>query len=818
MNQFHKLFRWAWSILVVFTLAFTMAGCEGDDGAAGPAGATGATGPAGPAGPPGPGLDPIAAAVEAANVESCSVCHEGVGGGHQAIYTEYADASELSLTFDNFTSTPDLVNGTWDVALTFTVNFAGAPYTGTLASLDQARFFVNRYDSTVGNNGEFYEAFQSLGNGVATGTPGQWTVTRTGLTFDPTVSGQVYGYVALGVLLEHESGTGGEIPSGSHVHLYEDVANAAISFGDLDPANANTYVSLANPEGCAKCHGSPYLKHGYRAAEVAGTPDFAACKVCHNDDGLGGHPDWQYMVDEPFNWATGVAATADYTYFRSIMNDVHMSHAMEFPYPMSMQNCSTCHEGNEAAVTADAFFTPETCKSCHPVQGIDAWPEDAGTTLAGLYAQPNRAPPLEFLWERAGVTAVHNFADLSTADCTTACHGTNFPSFSDYHSGYDENIYDDTGTKFATLNTVTIDSVALAGNLLTVDFSSANTAIIPEVLVSFYGWDTKHFIVGSHTRDASDLCFNFRRNPPTPSGCRYEYVPESSGGNPNNLFTEAAGSAPGAWSVTADLSAYLPNAFLPDDIPTLIADGTIKKIEVTITPELAVGGTDVVLSAVGATYDIAGAALVTDYFKGTAAVVSTEKCNACHDALASTFHSESGRGGDGIEVCKNCHVTTTGGSHMEQQSRGIESYVHAIHSFQPFDEDEVVAANDPVFDARNEQHKKHTFPNFTIRNCEACHLAGTYNVPDQSQSMFGVSSPSYGSIGGRNIGTIPEYVMGPASRACGGCHRADKIVADAAGDLASFNAHTGTFGTLEENDSDDLVLYGIIDKIMSLFE
>ena len=38
MNQFHKPFRWAWSILVVCTLAFAMGGCEGDDGDTGPAG------------------------------------------------------------------------------------------------------------------------------------------------------------------------------------------------------------------------------------------------------------------------------------------------------------------------------------------------------------------------------------------------------------------------------------------------------------------------------------------------------------------------------------------------------------------------------------------------------------------------------------------------------------------------------------------------------------------------------------------------------------------------------------------------------------
>jgi len=70
----------------------------------------------------------------------------------------------------------------------------------------------------------------------------------------------------------------------------------------------------------------------------------------------------------------------------------------------------------------------------------------------------------------------------------------------------------------------------------------------------------------------------------------------------------------------------------------------------------------------------------------------------------------------------------------------------------------------------------------------------------------------------RNIGTLPEYVTGPASRACGACHRANMIIEDRAGDLASFNAHTDAFGTLEENDDEDLVLFGIIDKIMGMFQ
>jgi hypothetical protein len=41
---------------------------------------------------------------------------------------------------------------------------------------------------------------------------------------------------------------------------------------------------------------------------------------------------------------------------------------------------------------------------------------------------------------------------------------------------------------------------------------------------------------------------------------------------------------------------------------------------------------------------------------------------------------------------------------------------------------------------------------------------------------------------------------------------------DHAGDLAGFNAHTDAFGTYVENDDDDEVLFGIIDKIMTWFE
>jgi OmcA/MtrC family decaheme c-type cytochrome len=872
MGQFNTLFRWSWTFLVAVTLTLGLAGCEGDDGAAGAPGAAGTPGTPGTDGTDG---TDGAAAVEAAKVESCATCHGDVGvGEHQSVYDKYVDASAFEFTFTNFTSTPNGVGG-FDVSLEFSIAKNGVPFTDFNA-LPQRRFYASTYDSV---NDQYLNGFTGLHeNHPDTGdavnvvmvADGDYVLTKAGLSFDPTVNGQVYGYIAQGELLEHAGDTGAELPAGTHVHLYDDVANTALAFGDASVTDPDAYVSAANVAGCRKCHGTPYLKHGFRDPIVDGLPDFASCKVCHNDDGDGGHEDWQYMVDEPFNWATAGRPEAEveamYAYKRNIMNDVHMSHAMEFPYPQSMSNCNTCHEGKLAQVLDNSNFTPETCKSCHPVQGIDTFPRtfnpDGSEILGGRggdspvpedYWQAFRAPAFAWLWGPIGgsdtsdISSFHETAIVSTApDACTLCHGAGVArAFNEMHTGYAANIYDATGTKYADLHTVSIEQITRSGDLLTVNFSSNNTAIVPEVLVSFYGWDSKQFIVASHTRDDSTLCSG--------RGCRMEYVPESSNGSANALFTEDAASVPGDWMVTLDMAAYtpsidvLPDDIRSDDIPTLISNGTIKKVEVTITPELEIGGTDVVLKAVDATFDLGGNVLVANYFKGTDSTVEVTKCNVCHDSLASSFHDGSGRGGDGIEVCKNCHVTTSPGSHIEMASRAIDSYVHAIHSFQAFDVGDTFETFDPVLAKRYDQHVNHVFPNFTIRNCEACHRDGTYNVPDQSKSMPGllaksddvvtwymidnvVGSPTRGLAledpSGRNIGTLPELVTGPASRACGGCHRARNINDDLAGDLASFNAHTAAGGTLEENDTadedgtpvDDEVVYGVIKKIMSMFE
>jgi OmcA/MtrC family decaheme c-type cytochrome len=723
--------------------------------------------------------------------ESCAICHSGDGEKkHQAIYDNYADASSLELTIDSVTSIADGA-GAFNATMTFTILKNGLPYLDVdgLPSLEQKRFYTVTYDSTT----RMFDNSVEFSNPVALGN-GQYSVTTTGITYDLNNSkGQAYGYIADGLL---------DTESGGHVQMYDDVANAGLAFGDV-----TTYQSAANVSGCEKCHGKPYMKHGYRAAEVEGLSDFSSCKSCHYDTRDGGHEDWQILVNEPARYAeihAGAELTAEeetqYAYIAKLMNDVHMAHAMEFPYPQSMSNCATCHEGKLDVILSNTNFKGEVCKSCHPVTG-----PEGGT-------DPHRAPALRTIMP----SSIHGNMDLNTTNCTL-CHrpGGAAPAFSKIHTGYDKHIYAaNDGTRYSDVFTASVDAADFTGNILTIDFSVTKNIdlttlepedVIPTVLIGLYGYDTKDFIVAAHDRDADENRL-------------LEFQVDGVTTNPRFTVALAEG---GKWKVTADLSMWAD----------MIADGKVKRAEISILPLLADivgeidshsnGETDDTAYAINApsrTFDLLANAFDDNFYSNIVDVAGG--CNKCHDALATTFHSPN-RGGN-IKVCRTCHVGLSGASHLEMQSRSIDSYVHAIHSFQAFDIGDVNFL-DPVEALYYDLHIEHVFPNFTIKNCEACHVEGAFEVPDQSKSMPGILSGSDSiETWDRNIGDVPAYITGPGSRACGSCHRAEFIKEDEAGELISFNQHTKQGGYLIEEGADDeetqSLLMTVINYIMGLFD
>ena len=553
------------------------------------------------------------------------------------------------------------------------------------------------------------------------------------------------------------------------------------------------YSSAANVTGCEGCHTQPFLKHTYIYGTVAdnttGAPtQFYTCKGCHYDQRNGGHVDWQILKDNPARYAeiaAGSAITdaekAKYAYKAKLMNDVHMSHAMEFAYPQSMRNCVTCHAGKLDTVLADSKFKAETCISCHSVDGIKA-----KMTAANF----NHASVVD---------------NLNTVNCAT-CHTTGgaAPTFKTLHvGGYDPKIYSTAGVRYSDTFVVNIDSASVANNVLDIKFSATGTLgslsaanITPTVLIGLYGYDSKDFIVAAHGTDADG-----KRN--------LEYVVGGNSRNPARIKTVSA--ANGMWEITADLSDWADK----------IAAGVVKRVEIAVLPELKdASGTVLGLNAPSKTFNL-GANAFENYFSDivkvfkTTGADGTTGCNTCHDQLATTFHS--GIRGGNIKVCRICHEVSNGGSHLELQSRSIDSYVHAIHSFQAFDPGDI-NFGDPVESLEYQHHTGSSFPRFGILNCESCHNPGMYDVPKQGKSMPGVLSGT-DTVAGRNIGAIAPAVTGPAVRACGGCHRAQAINADDSGKLATLLTHWRTFGYYTEVASADAraLWEQAVDKIMSLF-
>jgi hypothetical protein len=245
-------------------------------------------------------------------------------------------------------------------------------------------------------------------------------------------------------------------------------------------------------------------------AEVTGLADMAACKVCHYDTRNGGHEAWQLLVDDVARYAEleeqaasspsttdsadslmTAAENAKYAYTANVMNDTHMTHAMEFMYPMSMSNCVTCHEGKLVSILTDTNFTLTTCRSCHPVTGT------GGT-------DPKRAPDLTTILSTAAynhAAYVGNlYADGAPDPNCAGCHfaGGTAPVFSAIHTGYNSVIYDAAGQRYSDAITASIDGASFNAvtSVLTITFSAAEAPdlaglaaanITPTVMVGLYG-------------------------------------------------------------------------------------------------------------------------------------------------------------------------------------------------------------------------------------------------------------------------------------------------------------------------------------------
>jgi OmcA/MtrC family decaheme c-type cytochrome len=783
----------------------------------------------------------INAITQATNPEQCALCHTGdqpvarSGPMHQEIYKEFYQDGVVTID----TGSINLVIAGSTTTLTFGMTKSGADF--SCVDADSIGSYLSKYDGDTARSFSSYLALKPTLKATAT-LAVDGTVKYLGggtcefvKDFSINSATDAAALAALGsdyIVQIYGVDEILEVDAARHMNMGKYPFAGVRKYGTVN------YGSYANVSGCENCHTQPFLKHAYIYGKVTAddgttTTEFYTCKGCHTETRTGGHRDWQLLKDDPAKYVelTDAAAAcaaasnttcdtiseqitlefgAKYDYKARLMNDVHMSHAMEFAYPQSMKNCVTCHEGKLANALADANYQAETCISCHSIGVVTDTATGKLNGIAGLM-QKN---PIHDTYIQ-DIIATGDPTVLKGTDCA-GCHKTGGvgKTFAVRHKGgFDDKIYATDGTRYSTTFLVTVDSASVANNVLDITFSAKGTLgamsaanITPTIMVGLYGYDTKDFIVAAHGTHADG-----KRN--------LEYVwGGTASNNATTRFTEVskttdAGTGVTTWVVKADLSTWA----------SMITAGTVKRAEIAVMPELKdAAGTIVGLDAPSETFSFKEGKLV-DYFsdivnvKKTGTAPSITGCNTCHDQLATTFHS--GIRGGNIKVCRICHEVSNAGSHLELQSRSIDSYVHAIHSFQAFDPGDI-NFNDPVAALEYEHHTGTEFPRFGILNCESCHNAGMYNVPNQAKSMPGVLSGT-DAVAGRNIGSLPSAVTGPAVRACGGCHRAQKINADDAGGLATLISHFKTFGYVVDAPDDSTerrtLWESVVAKIMGLF-
>ena len=345
MIRFEKVISWAWSFLVVCTLALAMSGCEGDDGSDGPQGPTGATGDTGPEGPPG-------TSATVTPLESCAVCHDdGSFVSAPAAHEVYDIGS-----FADFAVAEDVD----DLVVTFSAMVDGA------AAMDAT--FYRAYVSDGTTRTSLTSRVEGDPGAVPPVPPSAFFVSNGDGTYSFTIEGGVAEF----------GGT-----NSRYLVILRNGMNALEIAAVGDYPAAIPLAGLASNESCTNCHGAsgevgrfdPMNRGGHYSAPMSEE----ACVVCHRPD----NPATPDDDEEP-----------SYMQLYRLVHGIHNSH--NFPdgvfvsdrdntydttYPTYMTNCSVCHSddtivpavGVSALAAANAMPVSGTgCFSCHgSMEGFD---------------------------------------------------------------------------------------------------------------------------------------------------------------------------------------------------------------------------------------------------------------------------------------------------------------------------------------------------------------------------------------------------------------------------------------------------------------
>ncbi|MCD8554468.1 hypothetical protein [Seleniivibrio sp.] len=768
-------------LMLAFTCAFMLVGC-GDDGSDGKNGVDGSD-----------GTD--ATLPKVSSVEQCSTCHNDIEGTHYTAQGETEGDLQVS-------GTPTIVNNEGILEIHFKItHLDGKPYT---------EGFVN---ATNGYNANLYAAHLTATGWVnyAGGTNGSTTISTTNRT--------THVYSAPGAAYIDET----DAANGDYVAKYADTTVASVStaldYADLFANKLNRFVFYSRVYA-HDTNGDGVVNTSDQQSTInlvidttpdglgsmsGGTPAFSrdfvgqeACFKCHNDKtGIahGGRNDVRYCEVCHNTSAFGVSNPK--LDLPALVHGIHNSHEMgedgfewdtdefiKIGYPQSMANCVTCHNSTPryTAVTNTSYFTYDTCMTCH--SGWDSFGD-------------------------AVVPSFHNSMTAANTDPTSCndsntCHGGAAPdrTFSDLHGELEKQRSTD---------------VAYSIDSITFNADKSTTVV----------WGAFHDTDGDGVKDVDETVIDVSKAAATTDGdllflqtykerivdglaksdgVRILVGYYGQGSDDVVVYDEVTSDTiktAGTDATKSGYTTYAGGVATTKVVPTAANLTNLTKYNVSKGIVGIIGipwkfnedddtYSNVYVKSVTSQFNTDNTAANTAAAARKAVIDYTQGCYDCHgekvgiaihgfDEPSAEAHgfdepSAEARGYTAIgnvDACRICHVPSVAAGHYPQQSRSIDSYLHAIHVGQP------------TFAS----YGSHTieYPQ-NIANCQKCHVAGAYEVPDQTKSLGGIVAASEGGT------TADQAVYGPAAVACGGCHKGAAIAAGNSGEVASLNTHFKTFG------------------------
>lgn len=485
----------------------------------------------------------------------------------------------------------------------------------------------------------------------------------------------------------------------------EDYINAVYVVGNISAVKAD-------PTGCDNCHMKDVLKHGYistRPTDQNGTiRPFFNCIVCHNN-GRSSHGVPVVAIDL-VNGNKNTNAT--------LRNTVHAFH-VSFDYPQSMSNCVTCHTGDQLKdVVSNAFKDYDACQTCHG---------DLITKYGANFKVPHDA-------------------SYRTRNCYY-CHEQEKigPSYASFHNGgyeFSKYYYDKTtgkAVRWSEKVKFNIDNITFnnTNNLLTVNW---------RVLV-----DNQTYSLNKNYSNGGD--FDFGTDNLTDQKGAHVLIGYLGYGSKDVVSYKNADI-----SINSDGTA---TSTLTLDSTTL-DNYKVKAVKIGIlgVPAYKSNATLDNSSHIAVTSVTTNFELATGKQVDVGLTVSKVKCDSCHNELI--MHDTGSYRHDAVanpDSCMFCHNPTAAAGHYNEQSRSLDTYLHAYHEGQLV----------PDGSAMEEYPQP-------ISNCQKCHIDG-FGLPkistDLPVALSGYQAVVSGTAGRASTTTI--YFTGPQAAACGGCHKAYPI-------------------------------------------